>query len=169
VSEETVNHVDMFCAPSDPVAASADAEAVAFDEEAEEDVDIAFLSMEDVLDLHDEGMRRYTPLEPRGIKDRGLLESAVMAPQQTWGGDYLYSSLAEMAAVYLMGLAQNHAFEQGNKRVGLAACSQFLRRNGYQLTLTQDEAINLMLRVVNGEIDRDGVVEIIEDGVTFVV
>jgi death-on-curing protein len=89
-----------------------------------------------------------------------------MAPRQTFGGQYLYRALTEMAAAYLIGLALNHAFENGNKRVAFAACSVFLRVNGYRLTLTQDEAVDLTLRVISHELSREEVVQILEDGIT---
>lgn len=129
---------------------------------------ITFLSVQDIQNLHRAAQQRYTPHEPPGIKDPGLLESAVLNPQQTMFGQYLYTSLAEIAAAYLISLAQNHAFEQGNKRVAFAACAVFLRRNGYQLTLTQEQATDLTLRVTTGTIPREEVVRIIENGVAFI-
>ena len=70
-----------------------------------------------------------------------------------------------MAAAYLIGLAQNHAFVQGNKRVALAACSTFLQMNGYQLTLTQADAVSLTMAVINHEIGRDEVVAVLDAAV----
>lgn len=88
-----------------------------------------------------------------------------MTPQQTFGGEYLYPTLPEMAVAYLIGLAFNHPFENGNKRVAFAACSTFLRMNGYRLTLTQDEAVNLTMRVVKHEMEREEVVELLNGSV----
>ena len=104
---------------------------------------IAFLTIEQVNELHEEAIHRYSPGESLSVLNQGLLESAVATPQQTWGGEMLYRSLEEMAATYLIGLNQNHAYENGNKRVAFAACSAFLRMNGFQLTLTQEEAVDL--------------------------
>src|SRR5262249_59056765 len=112
--------------------------------------------------LHAEGIRRFSPGESLALRHRGQLESAVMNPQQTFGGVYLYRSLAEMAAAYLVGLALNHAFENGNKRVAFTACSVFLRINGYRLTLTQDEAVELTFNVVNRAWDQEKAVAGIE-------
>ena len=67
-----------------------------------------------------------------------------------------------MAAAYLIGLVGNHAFINGNKRIGFAACSTFLRMNGYQLTLTQEEAVELTLSVATHKIERPEVVKRIE-------
>ena len=77
-------------------------------------------------------------------------------------GAYLYGSIAEMAGAYLIGLAQNHAFENGNKRVAYATCSTFLRMNGFKLILTQDEAVQLTFDVVNHKIDRETLAEYLD-------
>jgi len=132
------------------------------DGEPVETEQIAFLTVEQVVLLHEESIRRYSSGESAALRDPGLLESAVMNPRQTFGGDYLYDSLAAMSAAYLIGLCQNHAFENGNKRVAFAACATFLRLNGWQLTLTQDEAVDLTLRVAERRIDRDEVVAVLE-------
>ena len=134
-------------------------------EEAGFDEGIAFLSVEEAILLHEEGIRRYSPTESYALRDRGLLESAVMTPQQTFDGEFLYETLIEMAAAYLIGLAFNHPFENGNKRVAFAACSSFLRMNGYYLTLTQDEAVSLTLRVIKHELVREEVVELLDGAV----
>ena len=122
---------------------------------------LAFLSVDEVRELHRSQILRCSPTEPQGLRDAGLLESAVLNPQQTFFGSYLYTSFEDMAAAYLVSLGINHAFEQGNKRVAYSACSAFLRRNGFRLTLTQNEAVNLTLRVVSGEIEREAVADII--------
>src|SRR3569623_9486 len=97
---------------------------------------LIFLTVEDVKELHAASIRQFSPGESTTVLDEGRLEAAVMQPQQTFDGQYLYSSLAEMAAAYLIGLAQNHAFENGNKRVAFATSSIFLRINGFGLPLT---------------------------------
>jgi death on curing protein len=65
-----------------------------------------------------------------GIRERALLESAVAAPQATFGGISVYADLPEVAAAYLFFLCRNHPYIDGNKRVGLASCLVFLRLNG---------------------------------------
>jgi death-on-curing protein len=127
--------------------------------------DIIFLTVEEVLILHEENIKLYSPHESLNVLNEGSLHSAVSTPQQTFGGSFLYESLTEMAAAYLIGLAFNHAFENGNKRVAFAACSTFLRMNGYQLTFTQDEAVSLTLRMVTHEIEREEVVELLDNAI----
>ena len=130
-----------------------------------ETYEIVFLTIEEVQELHEEGIRQYSPGEPTDITNYGLLASAVSTPSQTFEGEYLYHSLFEIAVAYLIGLACNHAFANGNKRVGFAACSTFLRMNGYQLTLTQDEGVNFTLAVVTQKIEREDVVGLLEEAV----
>lgn len=148
-----------------PVPAAADpATPLTEDEASGEEID--FLSVADVRELHAESVRRFSPGESLALRAPGLLESAVLNPQQTFGGEYVHRSLAEMAAAYVVGIALNHAFENGNKRAAFAACAVFLRMNGYRLTLTQDEAVALILNVMAHTRDRDGTAAAIESGMT---
>jgi death-on-curing protein len=117
---------------------------------------IRFLTLDEVKRLHEDGIRRLSPTESLDVLSEALLESAVMAPQQTMFGQYLNQDVAEMAAAYLVGLTCNHAFVNGNKRAGFAACFAFLHMNGYQLTLTEREAIALCLGVVEHRLDKEG-------------
>lgn len=119
-----------------------------------------FLSPEQALDLHAEAIARYGG-DP-GLRDRRLLESAVLAPQQTFGGALLYTSPAQIAAAYWIGLVTNHAFVDGNKRVGLFACDVFLLLNGYKLTLTPEAATAATLRIATGKNERAELVGLIE-------
>lgn len=125
-------------------------------------MEISFLTVEQAKTLHKEAIDKYSPAESLRVRDEALLESAVMTPQQTFDGEYLYPTIADMAAAYLVGLAQNHAFENGNKRVAFSACSTFLLMNGFDLALTNDQAYELTLRVVKREIDREDLVEYID-------
>lgn len=104
------------------------------------DEEVIFLTMDDVLKLHEEAIKQHSPSESLYVLSRNLLESAVLAPGQTLDGVYIYSTFIQMAAAYAGGLCLNHAFENGNKRVAFAACSTFLNMNGFRLNLSQDEA-----------------------------
>jgi death-on-curing protein len=131
----------------------------------QQDEEISFLTVDQVIDLHQEGIRRYSQTESLAIRDGGLLESAVLAPQQTFDGKFLYESIAAMAAAYLIGLAFNHPFENGNKRVAFSTCSTFLRMNGFRLTLAQDEAVDLTLQIIAHQVERDDVVSLLDDSI----
>jgi death on curing protein len=88
------------------------------------------------------------------VRDYGLLEAALARPQATAFGKDAYSSLDTKAAALLHSLTRNHALIDGNKRLGLAAVIAFYGLNGRRLTLTNDEAYNLVMKVAAGELDR---------------
>jgi death on curing protein len=92
-----------------------------------------------------------------GLRDPGLLESAVATPQATWGGEPIMTDGIEIAAAYLFYLCRNHPFVDGNKRVALAACLVFLHENGLLpiMALPVDEWEALVLDVAGSRIDRD--------------
>jgi death-on-curing protein len=99
-------------------------------------VDPEFLELEDVFELHAESIERYGG--DSGVRDQGLIESAVAVPRQSFGGEYLHVTLFEMAAAYAFHLAENQGFVDGNKRSGLAAATAFLAMNGYDLIERDD-------------------------------
>lgn len=87
------------------------------------------------------------------IRDRGLLFSALARPQATVFGDEAYLEVEEKAAALLHSIARNYALVDGNKRLALAATIAFLGMNGRRLTLTNEEAYELVMSVANGELD----------------
>jgi death-on-curing protein len=87
------------------------------------------------------------------VRDYGLLEAALTRPQATAFGKDAYPSLDEKAAALLHSLARNHALIDGNKRLALAAAIAFSGLNGRRLTLTNDEAYHLIMKVAAGELD----------------
>jgi death on curing protein len=101
-----------------------------------------------------------------GLRDPGLLESAVMAPQQTFGGAFLYQSLTEIGVAYWIGLVGNHPFIDGNKRIGLLAFDTFMLMNDLKVMITNHEAIEITLSIARGEADRDWIVKIIDSRLT---
>ncbi len=90
-----------------------------------------------------------------GLRDRALLESAVAAPQATYGGESVYADVPEMAAAYLFYICRNHPFIDGNKRAALGACLVFLRLNGYQPAPDGPDWEQLTLDVAASKLDRD--------------
>ena len=87
------------------------------------------------------------------IRDVGLLESAVARPQATAFGTDAYPDLDTKAAALVHSVARNHALVDGNKRLALAAAIVFYGLNGRRLTLTNDEAFELIMRIASGELD----------------
>ncbi len=86
------------------------------------------------------------------VRDHGLLQSALARPQASAFGSDAYPSLEEKAAALLHSLARNHALVDGNKRLALAATIAFLGINGRRLTLTNDEAYELVMEVAAGQL-----------------
>jgi len=87
------------------------------------------------------------------VRDHGLLQSALARPQASAFGGDAYPSLEEKAAALLHSLARNHALVDGNKRLALAATIAFLGINGTRLTLSNDEAYELVMAVAAGRLD----------------
>ena len=86
-----------------------------------------------------------------GLRDESALESALARPQQRWHYQPT-SRLSELAAACAYGLARNHPFVDGNKRVALVVMVAFLERNGVELTATNPEALSMMLALAAGEV-----------------
>jgi len=115
--------------------------------------DCIHLTVEIVREIHAEAIARFGGRE--GLRDTALLESAVAAPQASFGGQSPYKDLAEVAAAYLFYLCRNHPFIDGNKRTALGACIVFLRLNGIEPSADGSEWEDLTLAVAASEIDRD--------------
>ena len=110
-----------------------------------------FLSLDEVLEIHQQQIKRYGG--SAGIRDAAGLESAIATPQATFDGAFLHATIPAMAAAYLFHLCQNHAFIDGNKRVGANAAITFLLMNGWERLFSKDELVDwsrLLLRVVLG-------------------
>lgn len=114
--------------------------------------DVTFLSVEDVLHIHENTLQHEGGA--RGLRDQGLLDSAVAMPQQRFGGELLHEDLASMAAAYLFHLAQNHPFEDGNKRVAALAALVFLQSNGVESLPEPDALENATLAVAAGKLPK---------------
>ncbi|NPV89728.1 MAG: type II toxin-antitoxin system death-on-curing family toxin [Firmicutes bacterium] len=94
-----------------------------------------------------------------GIREESLLDSAVNAPFQTYGGEYLYKSLEAKAAQLGYFLIKNHPFVDGNKRIGMLAMMVFLELNGAGLNCTDQDIVETGLRIAAGEMDDKEVLE----------
>jgi death-on-curing protein len=112
-----------------------------------------YLSLEQIIELHDALIGRFGGLI--GIRERGLLESAVAAPMMAVFGEELYKSNYNKAAAYLFYIAKNHAFLDGNKRTAVAATLTFLRANGKSTKYDVDEFLEFVVSVAEGKVDLD--------------
>lgn len=94
-----------------------------------------------------------------GVRDVGLLESAVAMPQASFGGERLHSDIFRMAAAYLFHITQNHPFFDGNKRTGAVAAIVFLTLNDVELTADEEGLEAITLAVAKGKAGKDEVAE----------
>ena len=118
---------------------------------------LSFLDLDEVIEMHGDMLGRYGGTG--GIRDMGLLQSAVAMPQASFGGEYLHNDLFEMAAAYLFRLVQNHPFVDGNKRAGAAAALVFLKLNGVDVRVTNEALVQTVLAVAQGKLGKSGVAE----------
>jgi death-on-curing protein len=108
---------------------------------------LIYLVVEDLLHI----AHRILPAVE--LRDVGLLEAAVARPRASAFGEDAYLSLDDKAAALLHSIVGNHALLDGNKRLGLAAVIAFYGMNGFRLTLTNEEAFDLVMAVAAGEVD----------------
>ena len=104
--------------------------------------------MEQIIELHTLILKRSGGLD--GIRDKGSLESAVAAPLQSFGGQDLFPGEVEKIARLGYGLASNHAFVDGNKRIGALATQLLLQWNGYHLSLCENELSDMFIAIADG-------------------
>ena len=116
-----------------------------------------FLTLIEVLELHRKVIKQSGGAF--GIRDIGLLESAIVQPRMTFGGEDLYPSLLEKAAALGFSIIMNHPFVDGNKRIGHAAMETFLVMNGMEIHTSVDEQERVVLTIAAGELGREAFVE----------
>jgi len=114
-----------------------------------------FLDVEDVLEIHATQLEIYGG--GAGLRDRGLLESAVAQPQASFGGEFVHDDLFAMAAAYLFHIVSNHPFVDGNKRAGLLAAVVFLDVNGITIEQPSEPLHELTMGVAEGRLDKPAV------------
>ena len=114
---------------------------------------IRFLSVENVIELHKRTVEREGGAA--GIRDYGLLESAVASPRQSFGGEYLHPDLPAMAGAYLYHLVKNHPFVDGNKRAGALSLLLFLHGNKPESLPEPDDLEKVTLAVAEGSMDKE--------------
>ena len=110
-------------------------------------------TVEIVREIHAEAIAKFGGSD--GVRELALLESAVAAPQASFGGRSPYRDVAEVAGAYLFYLCRNHPFVDGNKRAALGSCLVFLRLNGIEPRGDGPEWEELTLAVAASQIDRD--------------
>jgi len=116
-----------------------------------------FLDIDRALRTHLSLIERYGGEE--GVRDIGLLHSAIAMPQASFGGELLHKDLFEMAAAYLYHLVQNHPFVDGNKRTGTAAAIIFLAMNDIRIEADEEGLADLTLAVARGKVGKSEIAE----------
>jgi death-on-curing protein len=118
-----------------------------------------WLDVDEVIDMHAEQLAIFGG--PEGVRDHGLLESAVLRPVNQW--HYEQTDLAALAAAYAFNLARNHAFVDGNKRIAFHSMMVFLRNNGIKFSPDPGHATEMILSLAAGEVSEDSLTRWIRD------
>jgi death-on-curing protein len=118
-----------------------------------------WLSLDQIKVAHERQLARFGG--PAGLRDEGALVSAMMRPVNRW--QYEQADLPELAAAYAFGLARNHPFVDGNKRVAFVAMMLFLRKNRIRFSPDPAEATAIMLALAAGQVDEAGLTRWIKD------
>ncbi|WP_307589650.1 type II toxin-antitoxin system death-on-curing family toxin [Paenibacillus wynnii] len=111
---------------------------------------IYFLTKEEVISAHYFMMKRMNDADQAGVKDHGLLESAVHRPQQSIFGEDAYPTLFDKASTLLEFLVKNHCFHNGNKRTAYLVTKSFLMLNGYHLRMEREYAVEFIVDIAKG-------------------
>jgi death on curing protein len=124
-------------------------------------IEPVFLGLAEVIEIHNDQIKRYGG-KP-GIRDLGLLKSAVATPAVSFDGNYLHTDIHEMAAAYLFHIVGNHPFIDGNKRTGAVASIIFLMMNGVELVADEETFAKMVLSVAEGKIDKAGITQFLRN------
>ena len=116
-----------------------------------------WITTEDVIAIHSKIVQIVGGID--GIRDRAGLEAAIAAPLQSFGGCDLFPTTLEKIARLGYGLASNHAFIDGNKRIGAMMTQLLLQWNGYQLTLKKDELADMFIAIADKSAKESGLLD----------
>jgi death on curing protein len=135
------------------------ASGIGFSEQAQASFGPCWLTVEEVIALHDRQLRRFGG--PSGIRDAGALDSAINRPRNKW--EYEGVEMAELAASYAYGIARNHPFVDGNKRAAFIAMVLFLRKNRIPFAPPPAEATAIILALAAGEVSEVSLARWVKD------
>ncbi|MEK7559595.1 MAG: type II toxin-antitoxin system death-on-curing family toxin [Patescibacteria group bacterium] len=116
-----------------------------------------YLTTPQVLVIHDQMVKRFGG--SLGIRDMGLIESAVERPKSTFDGEDLYPDIFLKAAALMHSLLKNHAFVDGNKRTAYSSCGIFLKLNGYKLENMHKKSLEFAMNVENNSLELEKIAE----------
>jgi death-on-curing protein len=124
-------------------------------------MDPLFLSLDEVLSLHAEQIHLFGG--SAGVRDVGLLQSAMGSVEATFGGVFLHETIYEMAAAYLYGICRNHPFVDGNKRTAVSVALTFLDMNGVEVDADESTFYDLVIGVAEGRVSKASVAVFLEE------
>jgi death-on-curing protein len=105
-----------------------------------------------VSTIHSDLLQRYGGRP--GLRDPGLLDSALAQPKTTVGGKFVHKTLFDKAAAYGFHVCKNHPFVDGNKRVAFVLMDIFLQKNGWEVTANEEEAYSMMISLASGKLSK---------------
>jgi len=124
-----------------------------------------FLTIHQVLFLHQLQIDQFGGLP--GVKDDGLLLSALAQPESGFDEEYFHKDLYEMAAAYLFHLVRNHAFNDGNKRIAVLTAAVFLEVNGLKVTANENDFEKLVMDAAQGLMTKNQIADFFRRNVTL--
>jgi death-on-curing protein len=119
---------------------------------------IRYITEAEAIMLHEDQLLEFGGTS--GLRDVGLLQSALAQPQASFFGELLHPNISDQAAAYAFHIAKNHPFVDGNKRTAFAVCSTFLTLNGFDFNIAIDELKEIILNVANGSLAKDQLLEV---------
>ena len=119
-----------------------------------------FLTLSEVIEIHSDQVKQYGG--QTGVRDLGLLQSALAQPEASFSGNWLHGDLHSMASAYAFHICQNHPFFDGNKRTALACALVFLELKGISIIDPKGELKGAMLRVASGRLNKQELANILK-------
>lgn len=126
--------------------------------------DYAFLDFDRIVQLNRLAVKTFGGSD--GLRDRGLIESAIYQPQVSFGEKYLHETIYQMAAAYYYHISESQGFSDGNKRTGFLALFSFLKLNGCDLTIPDDYLWPILLEVASGKKSKGELADFLTENVT---
>ena len=121
---------------------------------------LTFLTLAEVIDIHNNQIELYGG--QNGVRDFGLLQSALAQPEASFAGQWLHEDIFLMAAAYAFHICQNHPFFDGNKRTALASALVFLELNSVSLDDPKGKLLEAMLGIAKGALSKQQFAEILK-------
>jgi len=115
--------------------------------------DYTFLEFDRIVQLNKLATKTFGGSD--GIRDKGLIASAITQPQVSFGGEYLHKTIFQMAAAYYYHISESQGFSDGNKRTGFLAMFSFLKLNGCDILIPDDYLWPILIEVANGQKDKN--------------